>query len=83
MSGAQHPSRAVARAHMTALRKVMDAMAERLAAKEPEQLGGQLAVLVDGAFVSAGVLRPEEATDELLASARALCAAAGVPKPRK
>lgn len=72
----QHPARGVARAHMQALRKVMDALAQRMAVEQPQQLGGQLALLVNGAFVSSGLLRPEEATDVLLASARALCGAA-------
>lgn len=72
----QHPARGVARAHMKALRKVMDALAQRMSVEDPQQLGGQLALLVNGAFVSGGLLRPEEATDVLLASARALCAGA-------
>lgn len=72
----QHPARGVARAHMQALRKVMDALAQRMSVEHPQQLGGQLALLVNGAFVSGGLLRPEEATDVLLASARALCGAA-------
>jgi len=43
---------------------------------DPQLLGGQLALLVNGAFVSAGLLKPKEATDVLLASAKVLCKAA-------
>jgi AcrR family transcriptional regulator len=71
-----HPAREVARAHMGALRLRLEAIARRLGAARPGELGAQLALLVNGAFVSAGLLAPEEATRVLLASARALVAAA-------
>lgn len=71
-----HPARQVARAHMHALRARLEALAQRLDVARPQELGAQLALLVNGAFVSSGLLAPEEATDVLLASARALCQAA-------
>ncbi|NKF21015.1 TetR/AcrR family transcriptional regulator [Solimonas marina] len=75
-----HPARAVSRAHMRALRERLEALARRMKVARPEQLGAQLALLVNGAFVSAGLLAPNEATDVLLASARALCAAAAATR---
>lgn len=71
-----HPSRQVFHAHMKTLRERLNALARKLGAANPELLGGQLALLVNGAFVSAGLLQPEEATDVLLASAKALCKSA-------
>jgi AcrR family transcriptional regulator len=71
-----HPARGVARTHMQALRTRLAAAARRLGATNPDQLGAQLALLVNGAFVSSELLAPEEATDALVASARALCDAA-------
>ncbi len=73
-----HPARHVSRKHMRALRARLEALARGLNVARPQELGAQLALLVNGAFVSSGLLAPEEATDVLLASARALCRAAGV-----
>lgn len=69
-----HPARHVSRAHMRALRARLDELAQRLGASNARELGAQLALLVNGAFASSGLLAPKEATDVLLASARALCA---------
>ena len=44
-------------------------------AARPGELAAQLGVLVNGAFVSASMLSPDEATRVLLAAARALLAA--------
>jgi uncharacterized protein (DUF2267 family) len=71
-----HPAREVARTHMQALRARLAAIAQRLGANAPDTLAAQLALLVNGAFVSAGLLAPDEATDVLLASMRALVSAA-------
>lgn len=72
-----HPARFVARSHMHALRKRLTDIAGRLDVAQPERLGGQLAVLVNGAFVSSELLQPGEATDMLQDAVRALLAAAG------
>ncbi|KQV47094.1 TetR family transcriptional regulator [Pelomonas sp. Root1217] len=72
-----HPARGVARAHMRALRSRLTTIAQRLNAREPTALAAQLALLVNGAFVSAELLTPDEATDVLLGAMRALVAAAG------
>jgi AcrR family transcriptional regulator len=71
-----HPARQVARSHMRALRSRLNAIAQRLDVSRPDELAAQLAVLVNGAFVSSELLAPKEATRVLLACARALVAAA-------
>jgi len=71
-----HPARQVARSHMQTLRARLTAIAHRLDVARPDELAAQLAVLVNGAFVSAELLAPDEATEVLRASARALVAAA-------
>ncbi|QDH69646.1 TetR/AcrR family transcriptional regulator [Marilutibacter alkalisoli] len=76
-----HPAREVARNHMQALRTRLTRLARQLDVPRPDELGAQLALLVNGAFVSSGLLAPEEATDVLLASARALCRAADEASP--
>lgn len=73
---ADHPAREVSRRHMQALRRRLAELARRLDAARPNELAAQLGVLVNGAFVSASMLTPDEATRVLLASARALLASA-------
>ena len=74
-----HPARHVARRHMQALRGRLHEVAVRLKAPHPEQLAAQLAVVVNGAFVSAGLLSAEEATGVLVAAVQALQAGARSP----
>jgi len=73
---ADHPAREVARRHMQAMRKRLAELARGLGAARPNDLAAQLGVLVNGAFVSASMLTPDEATRVLVASARALLASA-------
>ena len=73
---AEHPAREVSRRHMQAMRKRLAELARRFGAARPNDLAAQLGVLVNGAFVSASMLAPDEATRVLLASARALLASA-------
>ncbi|MCK9685039.1 TetR/AcrR family transcriptional regulator [Scleromatobacter humisilvae] len=73
---AGHPAREVSRRHMQAMRKRLAELARRFGAARPNDLAAQLGVLVNGAFVSASMLAPDEATRVLLASARALLASA-------
>jgi AcrR family transcriptional regulator len=73
---ADHPAREVARRHMQAMRKRLAELARGLGIARPNDLAAQLGVLVNGAFVSASMLTPDEATRVLLASARALLASA-------
>jgi len=72
----QHPARGVSRRHMQALRKRLTELARTLGATRPAELGAQLGLLVNGAFVSSSMIAPDEATRVLLASGRALLAAA-------
>ncbi|MGA0613886.1 TetR/AcrR family transcriptional regulator [Paracoccus sp. KR1-242] len=67
-----HPARKVAHDHKAELRRRLTVLAERLGAREPEELGGQLAVLVNGAFVSSQMLTGEEAAPLLQHMAHAL-----------
>lgn len=76
---ADHPAREVARQHMQALRKRLTVLARALGAVRPNDLAAQLCLLVNGAFVSASLLAPDEATRVLLASARALVGSAKTP----
>lgn len=71
-----HPAREVSRRHMQTLRARLQDIAKRLNVPRPKPLAAQLAVLVNGAFVSAGLLGPEEATSVLRAALKALLAGA-------
>ncbi|HEX2010578.1 MAG TPA: TetR/AcrR family transcriptional regulator [Roseateles sp.] len=72
----EHPARQVAQRHMQALRSRLQDIAQRLDVARPIPLAAQLAVLVNGAFVSATLLGPEEATEVLLGALQALLAGA-------
>ena len=74
-----HPARKVATAHKRELRRRLEGIAARLGVGDPEELGGQLSLLINGAFVSSQVLSPGEATQLLRGSAQALIAAARKP----
>jgi AcrR family transcriptional regulator len=67
-----HPARLVSQRHMQALRQRLRDVAVRLGAADPDRLAAQLAVLVNGAFVSAGLLSAEEGTGVLRAALQAL-----------
>lgn len=67
-----HPARQVSQRHMQALRARLTEVARRLKVARPEQLAAQLAVLMNGAFVSAGLLEAEEAIGVLQAALKAL-----------
>ncbi|BBB68794.1 TetR family transcriptional regulator [Undibacterium sp. YM2] len=71
-----HPARQVAYKHKHELRRRLKDIAVRLNAKRPDELAGQLAVLINGAFVSSQMFFEGEATALLTATAHALLAAA-------
>jgi len=71
-----HPARRVAAAHKRELRLRLEKIAERLGAERPNELAGQLSLLVNGAFVSSQVLSPDEAIPLLRSTAQALVGAA-------
>jgi AcrR family transcriptional regulator len=78
----EHPARQVARAHMHALRARLAGLAERLEVPRPDELATQLALLVNGAFVSSDLLASDRAAGRLLqGSARALLDAARADLP--
>lgn len=70
-----HPARKVATAHKRELRRRLTAIAARFGVTRPDELGGQLAVLINGAFVSAPIFTPGEASTLLRRAAQALVAA--------
>ena len=71
-----HPARQVSQRHMQALRARLHDIAKRLNVPRPKQLAAQLAVLVNGAFVSSGLLGADEAIGVLRAALKALLAGA-------
>jgi hypothetical protein len=71
-----HPARRVASAHKQELRRRLKDIAERLGVKRPDELAGQLSLLINGAFVSSQVLSPGEPGPLLRTTVRALVAAA-------
>ena len=73
---AEHPARLVAKAHKLELRRRLLDIAERLGVARSEELAGQLAVLINGAFVSTPILSESEARGLLQRAARALVEAA-------
>jgi len=70
-----HPARKVAAAHKREMRRRFRSIAERLGVDQPDELAGQLAVLINGAFVSAQMFEPGEATPLLRQAAHSLIAA--------
>ena len=72
---ADHPARKVAADHKREMRRRLRQIAERLNVVDPDNLAGQLALLVNGAFVSSQILNPGEAVPLLQRTAHALIAA--------
>ena len=71
-----HPARQVSQRHMQVLRSRLLDVAKRLNVSRPKPLAAQLAVLINGAFVSSGLLTPEEGTGVLRGALKALLAGA-------
>jgi AcrR family transcriptional regulator len=67
-----HPARKVASAHKRQMRQRLKAIAERLGAARPDELAGQLSLLINGAFVSSQIYKPGEAKPLLRRTAHAL-----------
>jgi AcrR family transcriptional regulator len=76
---ADHPARRVATAHKRELRLRLQIIAERLRVKRPDELAGQLSLLINGAFASSQVLSPGEAIPLLRSAAQALMTATRQP----
>jgi len=71
-----HPARQVARAHMHGLRSRLSVIAKQLDVAYPDVLATQLALLINGGFVSSELLGTDDATQILLTSIHALVDAA-------
>jgi AcrR family transcriptional regulator len=67
-----HPARKFAKEHKREMRRRLKNIAEKLKSADPDQLAGQLAVLINGAFVSTPMYEPGEATTLLQRAADAL-----------
>lgn len=72
-----HPARKVAAAHKREMRQRLKGIAERLGVARPDELAGQLSLLINGAFVSSQVLEHGEPRPLLLSAAHGLIAAGG------
>jgi AcrR family transcriptional regulator len=70
-----HPARKLATEHKRELRRRLKVIAERLNSAVPDELAGQLAVLINGAFVSTPLYKPREAPTLLQQAADALITA--------
>ena len=75
-----HPARMVAASHKRQLRNRLEGIAKRIGVKRPRGLAGQLALLINGAFVSSQILDPAEATPLLHQAAWALVKASRISK---
>lgn len=71
-----HPARFVARSHMHSLRNRLAMITRRMNVEHPDRLAAQLAVLINGAFVSSELLAPDDATELLQHAVQALITAA-------
>jgi len=69
---ASHPARKVAKTHKLELRLRLKSIAERVKSPAPNELAGQLAILINGAFVSTPLFEPDEAHSLLRKAAEAL-----------
>ncbi|HLY91019.1 MAG TPA: TetR/AcrR family transcriptional regulator [Acetobacteraceae bacterium] len=67
-----HPARKVAAAHKRQMRQRLKRIAERLGVARPDELAGQLSLLINGAFVSSQILELGEPTPLLRSAAHAL-----------
>lgn len=67
-----HPARKIAAAHKRQMRQRLKGIAERLGVARPDELAGQLSLLINGAFVSSQIFEAGEATPLLRRTAHAL-----------
>jgi AcrR family transcriptional regulator len=67
-----HPARKVATAHKREMRRRLKDISQRLGVHRPDELAGQLSLLINGAFVSSQIFKPGEASPLLRRTAHAL-----------
>ncbi len=72
---ADHPARQVAADHKREMRRRLKGIAERLGVARPDEVAGQLSLLINGAFVSSQVLEASEAIPLLRQTAHLLIVA--------
>jgi len=70
-----HPARKIAAAHKRQMRQRLKGIAERLGVSLPDELAGQLSLLINGAFVSSQIFEQGEATPLLRHTAHLLIGA--------
>ncbi|MBX4967985.1 TetR/AcrR family transcriptional regulator [Rhizobium binae] len=80
---ADHPARKIAEAHKREMRRRLKVIAEHLDVAAPDELAGQLAVLINGAFVSSQIFEPGEATPLLRRTAEALISTGEASRSRQ
>jgi AcrR family transcriptional regulator len=67
-----HPARKVARAHKKEMRRRLKDLGVLIGVADPDELAGQLTLLINGAFVSSQVFKPGEAIPLLRRTAESL-----------
>lgn len=67
-----HPARLVAAAHKDRMRRHLSSIAKRMGLKQSQQIGSQLALAFDGAFISAPFGGSQQLADTLRQTVRAL-----------
>jgi AcrR family transcriptional regulator len=72
----KHPARQVARAHEEKMRARFASLAKRLGLSQPNEVGAQLALIFDGAFISAPISDGERLAVTFKKTVRALVKAA-------
>jgi len=76
-----HPARKVAIAHKRQMRQRLRGISERLGVARPDELAGQLSLLINGAFVSSQIFESGEAILLLCHTAHALIEASRTKRP--
>ncbi len=71
-----HPARAVAMRNKTELLRRLAVMAKKMGVRKPEDLAGQLVLLIDGAYMNGPLLGKKGPVNSLVTAGQALMAAA-------
>jgi AcrR family transcriptional regulator len=71
-----HPARAVAMRNKTELLRRLGVLAKKMGIRKPEDLAGQLVLLIDGAYMNGPLLGKKGPVNSLVAAGQALMAAA-------
>lgn len=71
-----HPARAVAMRNKTELLRRLGVLAKRMGVRKPDELAGQLVLLIDGAYMNGPLLGKKGPVNSLVTAGRALMQAA-------